>query len=352
MQWILTSSFPVGEGWIFERIASTAHRFVAVEPLYRHDRSRAKAGIGDWLDYLRHAIAAWRRAGRVAGRVGIITVFPQLAVLVGVLKRLTGSRRPVVAMMFNLGRTYGGIQGALARFGLRSVDRFVVHSRHEIDIYSEWLGLPAERFVFVPLSIEGKTISLAEDEQRPFVLAMGTANRDYALLMRALCAIGRPAVVVAGAHALEGLAIPANVTVRSGLSIDECHALCQRARVSVVPLRAAQTASGQVSLLEAMMFGRAVVATRAVGTVDYVVDGVDGLLVPEGDQAAMECAIELLWTDAARRRSVAAAALRTATSRFTFAAAARPIEAILDRLVASAPSTPWQPAVDRVKPVR
>ena len=339
MPWVLASTFPVGADWIFGCIPGHLHRFSPVEPHYRHDRSRRSASARDWLDYLVQAVRAWWRAVRLGHTAGIVTVFPQLALLVGVIKRLTRSRRPVVAMMFNLGRTYGGLQGALARFGLQAVDRFVVHSTHEIAVYSAWLSLPAERFVFVPLSIDEKPVTVDEDVERPFVVSMGTANRDYALLMRALARTGLPATVVAGPHALEGVVVPPAVTVLSGLTIDACHVLCQRARVSVVPLRAAETAAGQVSVLEAMMFGRPIVATRCVGTVDYVRDGVDGLLVPEGDAEALGDAIERLWRDEATRTALAAAARRTALARYTFAAVAPRIEAILSGLARGAPQS-------------
>lgn len=332
MQWIVASSFHVGDGWIFGLIDSPLHRFANVEPHYRHDRSRAKAGLRDWRDYLVHALRAWRRVRAAGPRAGLVTVFPQLAVLAGAVKRLASSRRPLVAMMFNLGRTYGGLQGRLARFGLAAVDRFIVHSTSEIDEYSRWLGLPRERFVFVPLSIDEKPVTIAEDEAAPFVLSMGTAHRDYPLLTRALARLPCRAVIVAGAHALEGVDVPSNVTVLSNRSIDECHALCQRARISVVPLVDTVTAAGQVSVLEAMMFGRPVVATRCAGTVDYVRDGIDGVLVPPDDVEAMRTAIDSLWTDEVRRRAIGSAARQSALARFTFRAVALRLEAILDAL--------------------
>ena len=70
--------------------------------------------------------------------------------------------------------------------------------------------------------------------------------------------------------------------------------LCQQARVNVIPLDTIDTASGQVTVRYAMMFGKAAVATTSIGTEDYIEDGVTGLLVPPKDPAAMATAIKQL----------------------------------------------------------
>ena len=64
--------------------------------------------------------------------------------------------------------------------------------------------------------------------------------------------------------------------VRQGLSAAQCNELAQRARLCVVPVANRETASGQVTVIDSMMFGRATIATRCVGTVDYIDHGVDG----------------------------------------------------------------------------
>ena len=331
MNWCLVSLFRAGDGWIPSFLGASAHRFTIIDPTYSHDRSRSNASLSDWRDYLLQALKAWVPFGTWRTD-GIITVFPQLALITGLVKRLTLSRRPVVAWMFNLGKTYHGWHGVLARFGYAAVDCFVVHSTHEIDVYSEWLRLPRERFVFVPLSVAEKPIEVAEDAESPFILSMGSANRDYPLLLQVLARLPHRALIVAGSHALQGLAVPPNVTVRAGLTEDDCRLLCQRARVSVIPLRNLETAAGQVTVVEAMMSGRPLVTTRSVGTVDYVEDGVDGLLVAPADPAAMQAAIERLWDDASDRARISDAARRSALAKFTFRAVASDLERILDGL--------------------
>ncbi|UHC14886.1 glycosyltransferase family 4 protein [Methylobacterium currus] len=343
MQWILAVPFLRDEGgdWIPRHVGGP-HRFVTAPAPYDHDRSRAVTGASEWSDYLRHAWAAWRLVRAAPrGGAGVMTGFPQLAVTAALVKLVLGRRDvPLVAWCFNLGRTPGGWKARLARVVLGQVDVFVVHSRREIALYAEWLDLPRDRFVFVPLSIHDEPRETREDEAAPFVLAMGSANRDYATLVAATAPLGLPTVIVAGAHAVEGLDLPPTVTVRNGLTIAECHDLCGRARVNVVPLRNTDFTSGQVTVLEAMMLGKPVVATRAAGTEDYVVEGENGLLVPSQDPAALAAAIAALWDDPDARARLGAGARRTVQEGTTFRAVAPAMAAVLDaaRVRAAGPS--------------
>jgi colanic acid/amylovoran biosynthesis glycosyltransferase len=70
-------------------------------------------------------------------------------------------------------------------------------------------------------------------------------------------------------------------------------------------------------LLEAMACGVPVVATDCGGVSEAFTDGVEGLLVPRRDAAALADALTRLWRDPALRRRMGEAGRATATSRFT-----------------------------------
>ena len=333
MDWYLAAPFIDDENdrWLTAYVPNDdGHlRFHPVAASYRHDRSRKVTGLGGWGDYFRHGGRVWHAKRGATGGSGILTCFPQLPITVGLRKRLTGSRTPLVAWTFNLGTMYTGARRHLARFALAAVDRFIVHSRAEVSAYSRWLGLPIERFEFVPLQRAVRAINVAEDVERPFVLSMGSAQRDYRLLFSVLGELGYPAVVVAGAHAVAGLAVPPNIEIRSGLSTEQCHELLQRARLSVIPVANRETASGQVTLLDAMMFGRPTIVTECPASVDYVRHGHDALLVAHGDPRDMKAAIEALGTDEARRTALGRAARVSATEQFSDEAIGRAMGRVL-----------------------
>lgn len=335
MHWLLSAPFiekPAVDGWLQPFVPGTRHTFQTVPAPYRHDRSRRRTNAAQWLDYFSHGAATWSASKQQPADTGIITLFPQLPLTVGLHKRLTRRTTPLLAWTFNLGGIYGGAKKTLARFALHSVDRFIVHSRREIASYSEWLDIPPDRFRFVPLQRPVKPINFAEDESSPFVLSMGSARRDYRLFFEVMADLAYPTIVVAGEQALEGLRVPRNVTVHHNLSINQCHELAQKARINVVPIDNPTTASGQVTLVESMMYARPTIATLSIGTEDYVEDGETALLVPAGDHDSMKLAIRSLWEDEQRRKNLGLAARKHVEDHLSDEAAGRTLALILDEL--------------------
>lgn len=80
------------------------------------------------------------------------------------------------------------------------------------------------------------------------------------------------------------------------------------------------------ALLEALAAGRPVVATRVGGIPDVVEDGVNGLLVPARDPAALAAALERFAREPETRARLAAAARATAETRLSWSAAAQAFE--------------------------
>ena len=245
---------------------------------------------------------------------------------------MTGCDCGLVAWLFNLGEVYQGTKGKLARFALRRVDCFVVHSRHEIKAYSEWLDLPESRFRFVPLQRAFVEREYAENSDQPFIVALGSAHRDYRTLVEAVRLTGHRTVIVCGPHAVAGLDLPANVNVLSNLSLADCHKLLQEARLSITPVDNDQTASGQVTVIDAMMYGHAPIATDCVGTRDYVVHDVNGILVEPGSVPALTEAIHKLWNDEGLRARMGQAAMNYVRNELSDEKTARTLTALLEQM--------------------
>jgi glycosyltransferase involved in cell wall biosynthesis len=91
-----------------------------------------------------------------------------------------------------------------------------------------------------------------------------------------------------------------------------------------------------LAILEGMAAGRAVVSTRTSSVPDLVRDGVDGVLVPVGDAAALADAMVRLGRDASmRRRMGAAGAVRAQV--FSLDAMLAAHEALLQELAGTGP---------------
>jgi glycosyltransferase involved in cell wall biosynthesis len=333
MHWTVAAPFTLDAAtdlWLTPFVAAARHSFTLIPARRRpswHARASRTAGVLDWVGTCKQGLAAWD-----ASRGGVITVFPQLAFSLGAQQRLRAGRKPVVAWCFNLGRLYGGPRRAAARAAFERIDRFVVHARAEIARYADWLELPRERFRFAPLQRAAIPIEADEEQREPFVLAMGSAQRDYATLFEAVRRSKHRTVVVAAPRALAGLSIPTNVDVYSSLSSAECRLLAQRARVNVVPVSNEHTASGQVTLVEALRMGRAVVATRCIGSEDYIEHEHTGLLVDPRSVESLRDSIERMWDDPLLRSRLGHNAARYTAEHCSDEAAGGALTRILDEL--------------------
>lgn len=98
-------------------------------------------------------------------------------------------------------------------------------------------------------------------------------------------------------------------------------------RHSELYVSASRTEGMSNALLEALASGLALVATRVGGAEDTVDDDMNGLLVPEGDAAALGSALREILSDEGKRRAMGAASRRVATERFA-------LEKIVDRYLA------------------
>jgi glycosyltransferase involved in cell wall biosynthesis len=245
------------------------------------------------------------------------------------------ARIPHLAWAFNFTDLPKGRQRDAMIRDLQAVERFVVFSQMERQLYADYFGLPIERFHFLhwgvasPLSIpEPRSIA------GPYVAALGGEARDYATLMAA--ARQRPDtrfVVIARPHNLLGIDVPGNVEVRTNLPWDQAWSLVAHADLALIPLLTGETPNGHVTLVGGMHLGKAQIVTDSRGVHDYAQHEENALLVPPRDPVALARAIERLQDDPDLRArlggNAAAFAEEHCSEAMTARGARRHVEALL-----------------------
>jgi glycosyltransferase involved in cell wall biosynthesis len=159
--------------------------------------------------------------------------------------------------------------------------------------------------------------------------------KDHALLVRAAARAGARVVVVGEGGGREGLLrLAASLEVPLELPgwTDDPWRPLAAADVVVLPSR---SEGWPLSLVEAMLAGRPVVATRVGSVPEIVRDGETGLLVDSGDIRALADALSMLRDDPGRRARLGAAARARATARLTVGHMVAAYEALWDELLSA-----------------
>lgn len=333
-RWVVIAAFFSGKSdrWLDDFIEDPRVSFEKVIPSRSreswHVKKLAITSLSGWLGHLLHARAAYRRQPD-----GIVTCFPQLAMCAAIWKCLGRAKPPIIAYNYNLGPLRPGLRQWLARRVAQQIDIYVVHAPQEVDSYAVYLGVPQDRIRFVPLQRGLIKVPRGEDLDTPFLLAMGSAHRDYPTLIRAVDRLGIPTIIVTRASDVAQLPRSPHVTFLSGLSQQECLELLSRSRVCVTPIANQQTASGQITIINAMQLGVPVIATRSPGVEGYIENGRTGLYVEPFDVDDMTAVIDCLWSDTDLRAALSEHGRAEALKRFSDEAAAAKLHELISELV-------------------
>jgi glycosyltransferase involved in cell wall biosynthesis len=210
------------------------------------------------------------------------------------------------------------------------------------------LGAPSTRTRTIPYGVDVRAFSpdaraagvrerLGASDGTALVLAIGrlVEKKGFRDLVAAAALTPGIRVAIAGEGDLRGTleaqARAERAPVRFVGNLDRGELAAALAAADIVTVPSVVDAAGNVDglpnvLLESLAAGRAVVATRVAGIPDVVEDGVNGLLVPERDPAALADALGRLARDPEERTRLGAEARRCATESLGWDAAARAFE--------------------------
>jgi glycosyltransferase involved in cell wall biosynthesis len=174
--------------------------------------------------------------------------------------------------------------------------------------------------------------ALGAEAEPPYALYAGRLSKEKGVLELLDATRGLPLVVVGDGPLRRRLP-----QARGFLPRDELLRLLAEAALVVCPSR--REGFG-MTCLEAMAYGKPVVATAVGGLLDLVVDGETGLLVPARDGPALRGAVERLLGDPDLRRRLGAAG-RARAQEFEWSRVVPRLLALYERVVgtASVPSS-------------
>ena len=301
---LLDNAVKPGDRWLWKYLPSNNDEldFLVATGAVDHFQKWGKL-LNYYPSYFRSGLGALQRTRRTdydlvvawEGKNG----FPY-----ALLRSLVGQNHPpLIILAFNIRGVISHFLG-LARFGLRSVSRVVVFTPGEVEQYQRLLSLPPEAISYCPhgwydpmlwYDPEKRTKSMGLAQAGRFIFTSGRSYRDYGTLARAIDGTEVKAMVSGRAFNLAGIDLPKNLEATGWLTERDFQDYLYESSFYVMPLQPITFAGGDSSVLQAMSFGKAVVATRAPSTETYIEDGQTGLLVEPGDVEGMREAIIHLW---------------------------------------------------------
>jgi glycosyltransferase involved in cell wall biosynthesis len=201
---------------------------------------------------------------------------------------------------FNFTDLPTGARQTLLRKHLSRVERFVVASSVERDIYSEYFQIEANRIDVLLWSIQPPVEELSKPARfsdAPYICAIGSQARDYETLIAAMRRIPTISLVlVASPESLPQGTIPANVKVLTNVPLPDAMNVLAHSQFMVLPLRDSRVPCGHVTVVSAMHMGKAILATNSVGLDDYLIRGRNAEFCPPRNPAQLADQIERLAT--------------------------------------------------------
>jgi glycosyltransferase involved in cell wall biosynthesis len=243
------------------------------------------------------------------------------------------------------GKALGVAGGLRASRGLHArVDRFIAVSQAVADASAPYLLGTADRTHVLPSFVSDSVMKEAPNAPRPafvpargeYVLFVGGLARskgvDVLLAAHERMSPRPHLVIIATPPVGPDVEMPDDVTLVAGVEHADVMGAWAHCALGVVPSRWPEP-FGQVAV-EAMVCGKAVVASNIGGLADIIRHGETGLLVTPGDAEELRGAIEQLLGDRARSERMGAAG-RSRAETFVASRVTEDVEAVFADVVHS-----------------
>lgn len=198
--------------------------------------------------------------------------------------------------------------------GAKNVKKIFVFSQSEVNTYSKEFPVAGNKFEFIKFGIESCCCN--DIIKGNYVFSVGRSNRDYGFLCSALA--NTPYQVIIATD--DDLKCDApNIDVRKDCFGKNMLNIMAKAFCVVIPLDSPQISSGQLAVIQSMYYGKPVIATYSQGLIDYVQNGINGILINK-TQESLLAAIDHLRDDSDYYEKISKNAYKTAKSDFSVSA--------------------------------
>lgn len=187
-----------------------------------------------------------------------------------------------------VGRVYDKFMKYIVDSGY--IEQFFVFSKSEPEYYSKIFGVSKDRFMPLNLGVADMTEAIPIASKGDYFISAGRSNRDYRFLIGVWKNRSDKLELICDCLDEESTD---NIVVNNSCHDDAYfHKLAQSFAV-IVPLEDAEISSGQLVIIQSMMYGKPCIVTENKAISDYIQNEYNGIIIKK-ELEALEHAIEKL----------------------------------------------------------
>jgi len=248
----------------------------------------------------------------------------QSGVLLAFLRTILKSKMPPHIIIdvgcFN-GARNNALELAPLRIAAKSITGVITHTSKQSIYYQNCLPALKEKHRFVPFGTDPEFFKPLDLPEEDYILCVGYIKRDWETLLAAFSGLqSNTSLKLVGAAGR--LKLPAGVAASKKIEclpyvpIGELQKIMAQAKLVVLPLPYQLYSFGQMSLLQAMAMGKAVIVSNVPGIADYVQDGQNAVLVRPYDYVELKERIEFLLSHPEERNQIGTNARKSIEEKF------------------------------------
>lgn len=170
------------------------------------------------------------------------------------------------------------------------IQNLVVYSKSEISYYAKLFGVSETKFFSTNYCIEDCTTKIPIGNKGDYFLSVGRSNRDFAFL---LSAWSKDQKLIILNDQISNTTQNPNIEIKNDCFGDDYLRLLSDCYAVIIPLEDPHISSGQLVIIQAMMYGKPIIITQNDTLSDYIVNEHDGVII-EKTKEALETAIDQL----------------------------------------------------------
>jgi glycosyltransferase involved in cell wall biosynthesis len=211
----------------------------------------------------------------------------QSAFMLSVLRLFSFSRYPK-HLLIDVGCLNGGsedfIKIIITKIAQIKISGIITHSTEHIRYYKKYFKRLSKSAIFVPFGIDTDLFDKSKNQsKKEYILSFGYHSRDWSALIDAYRKSNiNTKLIIITSELIKNIK-DLNISIINAVDINTLRQMIDDAKYVVIPLVKKKYSHGQMSVLQSMAMGKAVITTNIGAINDYVEHGFNAHLYELGD---------------------------------------------------------------------